>query len=59
MGCGCGGGTKAAMKGVQKYTIQDPNQTQDDPNRAEYLTEREALAAKSVLGLTGDVVPVQ
>jgi hypothetical protein len=53
MGCGCGGGTKAAMKGVQKYTIEG------DPNGTEYLTEREALAAKSVQGLTGDVVPVQ
>lgn len=53
MGCGCGSSAKTAMKGVQKYTITD------DPNSTEYLTEREALAAKSVQGLTGDVVPVQ
>lgn len=54
MGCGCGsGGAKAAMKGVQKYTIED------DPNSVEYLTEREALTARSIQGLSGEVVPVQ
>jgi hypothetical protein len=51
MGCGCSGGTKAALKGVQKYKVEGTNQ--------EYLTEREAIAAKETLGLAGKVVPVQ
>ena len=41
MGCGCSGGAKAALKGVQKYEISD------DPESREFLTEREALSAKS------------
>lgn len=53
MGCGCSGGTKAAMKGVQKYQISD------DPESREFLTEREALSAKSTLGLQGEVQPVE
>lgn len=55
MGCGCSGGTKAAMKGVQKYKITDD----PEPTPKEYLTEREALSARSVRGLSGAVVPVQ
>lgn len=51
MGCGCSGGAKAALKGVQKYKVEGTD--------TEYLTEREALAAKETLGLSGDVVPVQ
>lgn len=53
MGCGCGGGAKAALKGVQKYEIEG------DPESREFLTEREALSAKSTLGLPGEVQPVQ
>ena len=53
MGCGCGGGTKAALKGVQKYEITD------DPESRQFLTEREALSARSTLGLQGEVQPVQ
>ena len=53
MGCGCSGGAKAALKGVQKYEITD------DPQSREFLTEREALSAKSTLGLQGEVQPVK
>lgn len=53
MGCGCSGGTQAALKGVQKYEIAG------DPQSRAYLTEREALAAKTALELPGEVQPVQ
>lgn len=53
MGCGCSGGSKAALKGVQKYEIEG------DKDHRQFLTEREAISAKSVLGLPGEVVPVQ
>jgi len=52
MGCGCGGGAKAAMKSVQRYSIQG------DPEAREYLTEREALTAADTRNLDGKVVPV-
>lgn len=52
MGCGCGGGgTAAAMKGVQKYVIED------DPESKEYLTELEAITAAKTRNLDGRVVP--
>jgi hypothetical protein len=54
LGCGCGGGNKAAaLAKVQQYRVEG------DPENKQYLTESEATAAKSVRGLTGDVVPVQ
>lgn len=54
MGCGCGGGGVAARQKVTKYQISDDPQ---EPKRS-YLTEREAIAAKSNRQLSGDVVPV-
>lgn len=52
MGCGCGGGAKAAMKSVQMYSIEG------DPEAREYLTEREAMTAADTRNLDGKVVPV-
>lgn len=53
MGCGCGGGGAAKTK-VTKFEISD------DPNtpKRQYLTEREAVAAKSNRQLSGQVVAV-
>lgn len=53
MGCGCGKSAAAAMKTVQQYEITG------DPENKTYLTEREAITAKNVRQLSGDVVPVQ
>jgi hypothetical protein len=41
------------MKGVQKYEIEG------DPAGAQYITEREAMAAKTTRGLPGKVQPVK
>jgi hypothetical protein len=51
MGCGCSGGTAAALKNVVKYSISD------DPESKQYLTEREAINARTTRNLEGEVVP--
>ena len=52
MGCGCGGGSKAAaMATVQTYEISG------DPEGIKYLTELDAIRQKAERALTGDVVP--
>jgi hypothetical protein len=54
VGCGCGGGGSTARQAVTKYEISDDPLT---PKR-QYLTEREANAAKSNRQLKGTVQPV-
>lgn len=51
MGCGCGGGAKAALKTVQTYEIEG------DPEQIKYLTERDAITQKAARELSGAVVP--
>ena len=53
MGCGCGGGAKAANAAVQRYEIVN------DPDAKKYLTEREALTAAVARSLPPVVVPSQ
>lgn len=53
MGCGCNSGSAAKQK-VTKYQISDDPET---PKR-QYLTKREADAAKNNRQLSGEVAPV-
>lgn len=53
MGCGCGKSAAAAMKSVQQYRIEG------DTENKQYMTEREAITAKNVRQIPGNVVPVQ
>lgn len=55
MGCGCGGGSaaKALNASVQTYSISD------DTDKVPYLTERDAMDARTARGLSGEIKPNQ
>ncbi|MCA1844559.1 MAG: hypothetical protein LC792_15480 [Actinobacteria bacterium] len=55
MGCGCGTGSaaKTLNASVQTYSISD------DPDNVPYLTERDAMDARTARNLSGEIVPTK